>query len=557
LSTLFLAGLSNPLLSSAIAKEAPAVTAFTNVTILTMRPEGVLPDQVVLVRNGLIAKLGSKASVTIPPGATVIDGQGGYLLPGLTDMHVHPATPEELLSFLAFGVTTVANLDGSPSVLRWRQLLADGKLVGPNLYTAGPIIDGRPIIGMFAAARTVDQAKALVADQKRAGYDWIKVYNTLQPEVYHAILDAAKAHKMAAIGHIPWFVKDAAELKRGQAMVAHAEEFIGGLFGGMNAEKIPELTRAVKEAGITVTPNLIAYTFMLAAVRDLNRLLDDPECAYLPPAAWSLWLPSNNRYSNRDAKTFGPRVEAGHAFMARFVKSFHDAGVPLLIGTDTPIIGFPGRSALEEIQELVHAGIAPQEALLAATKNAGDFVSKTVPGAVPFGTVAMGQRADLILVAGNPLENLENLRKLQGVMVRGRWWSSKQIAEMRQALLPRYRQIKREVLRLNTLMDEKKLGEAVGLFREIRAAHPEEDFFYFHVLYTKMEQALAARRFQDALELARMNAELHPDQFAVHAQLGRVYRLVGDFANAKKCLKQSLQLCPANGVALDELEKLK
>jgi imidazolonepropionase-like amidohydrolase len=555
-SALLLLGQADPRPSSAAANEPGAVTAFTNVTVLTMRPEGVLPDHVVLVRDGLIAEVGPKASVTVPPGATVIDGQGAYLMPGLVDMHVHPVTPDELLSFLAYGVTTVANLDGSPSALRWRRILAEGKLVGPNLYTAGPITDGRPIIGMFAAARTVDQARALVADQKRAGYDWVKVYNTLKPEVYHAILDAAKAHRMAVIGHIPWYIRDPAELKRGQAMVAHAEEFVGGLFGGMNAEKIPGLTRAVKEAGTTVTPNLVAYTFMLASVRDLNRVLDDPECDYLSPAAWSLWLPSNNRYSNRDARTFGPRVEAGHAFMGRFVKAFHDAGVPLLVGTDTAVTGFPGRSAQEEIRELAGAGIAPRDALAAATRNAGEFVGKTVPGAVPFGTVAVGQRADLILLAANPLDDLGNLRKLRGVMVRGRWWPSERVAEMRRALLPRYRRVKKEVVRLTALVDAQKLREAAEVFRAARAAYPEEDFLHPHVLYTQMERALAARRFRDALELARMNAELHPDHFAVLAQLGRVYRLVGDAAKAEKCLKQSLQLCPANGVALDELEQL-
>jgi hypothetical protein len=555
LFTLLLPVLADPLLSVAPATAPGVVTAITNVTVLTMRPEGVLPDHVVVVRDGLIAELGPKASTTIPPGATVIDGKGSYLMPGLVDMHVHPATPDELLSFLAFGVTTVANLDGSPSALRWRRMLADGKMVGPNLYTAGSIIDGRPIIGMFAAARTVEQARALVADQKRAGYDWVKVYNTLTPEAYHAILDAAKAHKIAVIGHLPWFIRDAAELKRGQAMVAHAEEFMQGLFGGMNADRIPSLTRAVKDAGTTVTPNLVAYTFILTSVRDLNRLLDDPECAYLSPAAWSLWLPSNNRYSNRDP-SFGPRVEAGHAFMGRFVKVFHDAGVPLLIGTDTIVTGFPGRSALEEIQELVNAGIKPRDALMAATRNAGDFVTKTVPGAVPFGTVAVGQRADLILLAANPLENLDNLKKLTGVMVRGRWWPSTRIAQMRQALLPRYRRIKKEVARFNTLIDEKKVHEAVNVFRDIRAAYPEEGFLHPHVVYTQMERALAQRRFRDALELARINAELHPDQFAVHAQLGRAYRLAGDSARARACLKQSLQLCPANGVALDELGRL-
>jgi tetratricopeptide (TPR) repeat protein len=227
-----------------------------------------------------------------------------------------------------------------------------------------------------------------------------------------------------------------------------------------------------------------------------------------------------------------------------------------LIGTDTNVTGFPGRSAQEEIQELVSAGISRYDALLAATKNAGDFVKKTVPGSEPFGTVAVGQRADLILVAANPLENLDNLKQLRGVMVRGRWWSSERIAEMRRALLPRLMAIKKEVARLNTLIDQKKLGEAVDVFRALRTTHPQEVFFHFHALDMKITIATLTKRYPDALELAKMNAELRPDHFAVHVRLGQAYRQVGDKENAEKCFKKSLELCPSNGVALEELEKM-
>jgi hypothetical protein len=536
------------------AGEGGQATAFTHVHVLTMRQRETQHDQTVIVRDGLIAAVGPATEVKVPDDARVIDGKGAYLMPGLTDMHVHVTTPEGFLSFLAYGVTTVANLHGSPEYLRWRQQLLDGQLVGPNLYTTGPIIDGRPLTRVFVAARTAEQARGLVAEQKRAGYDWIKVYSSLKPEAYRAILDAAREHQIAALGHVPFFVREVAELA-GQHMVAHAEEFNGGIFGGIHPEKIPAVTRAVKEAGITVTPNLIAYTVMLTSVRNLNRLLDDPECVYLSPCAWSLWLPANNRYSNRDA-TFGPRVEVQHAFMARFIKAFHEAGVPLLVGTDTEVIGFPGRSALEEIQELVDAGLTRQEALTAATKNAGDFVAKTIPGQVPFGTVAMGQRADLILVPGNPLENLEHLKRLQGVMVRGRWWTSARIAEMRDALVPRYRAIKKEVARLDTLIHQKNVPEAIKVFRSLRSAYPDEVFINQFVIQEAIDRAVRDKRLLDALEFAKMNVELHPDHYAVHAQLGRVYRLQGDRAAARKSLAHSLELCAWNGIALDEMAQV-
>jgi predicted Zn-dependent protease len=112
------------------------------------------------------------------------------------------------------------------------------------------------------------------------------------------------------------------------------------------------------------------------------------------------------------------------------------------------------------------------------------------------------------------------------------------------------------VARFNTLIHESKVDEAADVFRALRATYPEEDFVYFHVFQDLMEKAVATRRFNDALKLATMNAELHPDHFAVQAQLGRAYRLAGDQVNAEKCLKRSLQLCPGNAVALEELEQV-
>jgi hypothetical protein len=545
---------------SAPANRPSGVTIFANVNVLTMRTKELLRKHAVVVRNGLIAEVKPMTSVQIATDATVIDGQGGFLMPGLADMHVHVMAPDAFLSFLAYGVTTVANLNGSPTFLRWRQLLADGELTGPNLYTTGPSVDGRALNPTFVTARTPEQARAIVADQKRRGYDWIKVYSTLKPEVYYAILAAAKDQEIAVVGHLPLFMRDPADLKRGLGMVAHGEEFVGGLFRGLNPERIPRITRSVKEAGITVTPNLVAYTIMLTSVRELNRVLDDPECAYLSPAAWSEWLPRNNRYSNRDARTFGPGVEAGHAFMARFIKAFNDAGVPLLIGTDTEVLGFPGRSTHEEIHELAGAGLSPYDALSAATRNAGDFVVKTVPGAQAFGTVAVGQRADLILLSANPLENLANLKQLTGVMVRGRWWPSTRIAEMREEVARRYQPIKRDVARLDTLIGQKNVDEAAKVFRALRTAYPRESFFSQAVLHRAADQALTTGRTRDALTLAEMNAELHADQFAIQVQLGRIYRTFGDqaaVAKAAASFETALKLDPTNTEAKEELTKLK
>ena len=153
------------------------------VSVVPMDRERILKRQTVILRDGRIAAMGAAGSVEVPKEALRVDGDGRYLMPGLVDMHAHLYTPEEFPLYLAHGVTTVYNLWGRPAHLLWRERIARGEMLGPTIYTCGPII---------FRADTADEARRIVEEQSKAGYDSIKIYNDVSKEAYPVLVETAR-----------------------------------------------------------------------------------------------------------------------------------------------------------------------------------------------------------------------------------------------------------------------------------------------------------------------------------------------------------------------------
>lgn len=437
------------------------VFAFSGVNVIPMDTERILEEYTVIVQGGVITEMGPSASVEIPQGARVLDGRGAYLLPGLTDFHIHLRSTDELLSYLAYGVTTVVHLSGAqrsaPNLLLYRDQLASGEMVGPTLYTSGPMLDGDPPIwpGVSIVVTTPEGARDVVVEQKRAGYDFIKVYNNLPPEVLEAATAMAHEQGMAVVGHIPRGAGRDQALQRAlaasQDMFAHGEEYFFTYFYSdvdslldrgevpfVEEQRIPDAVRMTRAAGTAVTPNLSFVTMTRRQLDDMEAVLDDPEVRYLHPNVLAMWERLNPT-RRADLDRFDRREQAKYAFLRRLTKELNDAGVLLLLGTDASVSGlFPGKSAHVELSELVGAGLTSYEALTIGTRNAGEFISRHVSSSEPFGTVAPGQRADLILARGNPLINIDNISNITGVMRRGKWLSSKELERMREEVAVSY-----------------------------------------------------------------------------------------------------------------------
>jgi hypothetical protein len=438
--------------------EHTSTIAFVNVNVVPMTRDIVLADQTVVITDGRIAAIGPFESTIVPDDAVKIDGRGYYLLPGLTDFHVHIRAETELLSYLAFGVTTVVNLRGGSNHLAMRDRVRRGELLGPTIYTSGPRVDGDPPIWRDSNNRILTdpkEADEVVEAHLASGYNFIKVYNNLPPDAFAALVSAAKSRGIAVVGHVPRAGgRDTAldrVLRAGQAMIAHGEEYFFTHFrGASNADmkegpppepdvsQIPEVAAATKMAGTAVTPNLVFPMMVLKQVEDLDGVLSDPETRHLDPAVRRLWETANPTRRN-DLERFVARERVKYGFLKKLTRGLRDAGVRLLLGTDASGPGmFPGKSAHQELRELVDAGLTPYEALVTATCNAGEFIAVHVAGAEPFGTVTPGSRADLLLVDANPLTGVEAVARLAGVMVRGRWLSKTKLQAMRDSVAASY-----------------------------------------------------------------------------------------------------------------------
>ncbi|MCI0489236.1 MAG: amidohydrolase family protein [Blastocatellia bacterium] len=433
--------------------------AFINVNVVPMDREHVLVARTVIVRDGIISEIGPAGTTNVPDDALRIDGRGRYLMPGLADLHIHLRSTDEFLSYLAYGVTTVLHLSGAqsgaPDLLEYRERLARNEMLGPTLYTSGPVVDGDPPIfrSVSVAVTTAEGARRVVAEQKRAGYDLIKVYNRLPPEAYTALIAAAKKEGLAVVGHIPRQVGVERALDAGQAMIAHGEEYFFAYFGGASdarlqggkltppdETKIPGIAKATRDAGTAVTPNLSFIAATERQLEDINAVLTDSETRYLHPNVLRMWK-SNNFTNRRDIEMFAERERIKYPFVKKLTRGLSDAGVLLLLGTDSSAPGlFPGQSAHLELRELVSAGLTPYQALATGTRNAGEFITKHVRRARAFGTVSVGARADLLLLAKNPLEDISNVSALDGVMVRGQWLSAERLKQLREEMASSYEQ---------------------------------------------------------------------------------------------------------------------
>ncbi len=422
-------------LPAAAQPKLVTTTAFVNVDIVPMDRHRVLRDQTVIVADGRIAAIGRRLKP--PAGARIVDGRGAYLMPGLADMHSHSRTRADMAVYLANGVTTLLNMGEADNGFAGRTRIAvnRGDVPGPQIFTS-LVVDGSPQYGHLVTTNA-DEARAAVQVAKANGYSFIKVYANLSAESFAAVAAAARDRGLGVVGHNVTALGLARQLAGGQSLVAHLEEFLYGFFpdppaGDPNAppddERIADAIAVLKRHGAFVTADLANYARIAEQFGRPDRVrayLTAAEARYVTPDDRVAWLGSGYQKKSVDLSR---RV----AFLGRFVKALADAGVPIVTGTDAPSIpgAVPGYSLHHEFELLKSSGLTRFQILSAATRTPGVFIATTLPGSEAFGTVAIGHRADLLLLRANPLDDLATLRNPLGVMVGGRWHSRAELAAM-------------------------------------------------------------------------------------------------------------------------------
>jgi imidazolonepropionase-like amidohydrolase len=434
----------------------PGAFAIRGVSVVPMSSEIILKDSTVLVRDGRIVAVGADGSVSVPPDAKVIDGAGKFLIPGLADMHTHLFSDEEVPDsmagdefgvMLANGVTTIRLMIGRPGHLTMRRDILAGRLLGPQLWVASPQFTGKKDINCRVVT-TPDDARTAVKEAADLGYDFIKLTLFITPEVFDAIASEAARNGIRIVGHVDPRVGVARALAAGQH-IEHLDNYMEsvladrapsrnsvsdrGVFRPKNWEsldfvddaKVVNIAKATADARVFTTPTLTMFKFAFAQGQSDDEIRARPEWGLMPPKHRELYLGANKRYwANPPSEGRRKRyIEVRN----RLVKEIAAAGGKIMAGSDTPewFLGY-GFSLHREMESLVAAGLKPYKALAAATRNPAEFLHALSE----WGTIEVGKRADLVLLSANPLEDIRNTTKIEGVSIGGRWLSSAECRKM-------------------------------------------------------------------------------------------------------------------------------
>ena len=376
--------------------------AMVGATIVDGTGRPPIADGVIVVRDGRIAEVGARGSVTIPADAPTVAVAGKTIVPGLWDMHTHVTQIEWAPVYLGAGVTTVRDMGNEfDFIVPLRDAIASGRALGPRIVAAGLIDGGGPnAFGVYDAA-TPEEAKAAVNKYHDAGFQQIKIYSLVTPPIVELI--CAEAHRlgMTVTGHIPNGMTIEQAAAAGMDHIAHL-----GIRGEAGSDEVTKTIAFLKDHHTVIDPTQSWNEL-------LGHAVGTPIAAF-QPGVLKIPAPLNRVFSNAgaagiDAATARTRLERG----LRIVKALYDAGVPIVAGTDE---GIPGHSVHREIELYVEAGLTPMAALQAATI----VPARAMKMDAELGTIERGKRADLVVLNANPLESIRNIRSVRWTISGGR-----------------------------------------------------------------------------------------------------------------------------------------
>ena len=448
------------LLDGCFRRHNPAL-AITHVTIIDATGAPAQLDMTVLIANQRITAIGQSSELEIPRDAEVLNATGEFLIPGLVDMHVHltgagePGGSREffLPLLIANGITTVRDMGGYlESLIPLRKEINQGKRLGPQIFFAGPYLDGSPpsFQPSFVVTNGVEASEEVHSLIQR-GVDFIKVQSILSRKAYFAIAEASKRAHISFVGHVPDRVTAAEASDAGQMSIEHLTgvlracskdeqrliqlQFLPAakkvtsaqslsrelawqreLLSSYTEEKARALYGKFARNQTWQVPTLILLKKDAFPTPESDPS-KDPRRKFVPRHFLESWEKGTaSRDKGTTPKEFALRTQL-LAKSIQIVGSMNSAGVHIMAGTDSaaPYV-FPGSALHEELALLVQAGLTPMQALQAATKNSAEFLGKLDSR----GTVEQGKFADLLLLDADPLSDIQNTQKIRSVILRGR-----------------------------------------------------------------------------------------------------------------------------------------
>jgi imidazolonepropionase-like amidohydrolase len=430
-ATLFLAFCISAVVPAARAQQATIV--FTGVSVLPMDREEVLENQTVIIEGGRISYVGSPRAT--PAGATTIDGRGKYLMPGIAEFHAHVPSGagavhahRTLTLYALAGVTTARGMLGAPMHLALRDSIRAGQLLGPRLLTSGPSFNNN-------TASSPAGVVAMVTAQKDAGYDLLKIHPGVPRIAFDSLAATANRLRIPFAGHVPLEIGLEVALTSKYSTIDHLDGIVEAMYSGpqpltsqvngffglgivrqLDQSRLQSIVDRVQASGVAMVPTEI---LMDNYANDLtgDQLTAHEEFRYWVPQQVAGWRAQKDNLLGQAQASREQRQEF-IALRRRIIRALHEAGVLFLLGSDAPQLwNVPGFSAHRELGALVAAGLTPWQALRTGTVNVAKFLGEEGRS----GVVRVGARADLLLLDANPLQDIANSLRINGVMLNGRW----------------------------------------------------------------------------------------------------------------------------------------
>src|SRR5688500_1112211 len=429
--------------------------AFVGVNVIPMDRERVLTNQTVVVRNGLIADIGSAGKVKVPKDAVRVDGRGKYLIPGLVDMHTHllsdgefpdSIAEDELRVMVAHGVTTARFMIGTPELLELRARSAKGEINAPTIYVASPHLTGREQGNNFVV-NTPDEAREAVRKSKAAGYDFIKITTFIKADVYEAAVDEAAKQNIRVVGHADSRFVGVERAWKAKQQIEHLDGYMELLLRDdapmkgsvsdlyiynpenwnsldyIDESKILEVARKTVAANPYVNPTHHFMKNSFGRLRTEDEIRKQPDFRFYPAKVQQQWLDfyKKNRFINTV-----PLEKRARWIKLReqLIKAIYDAGGRIMTGSDTPeFLWLYGFGMHHELKALKDAGLSNYAVLEAATKNPSMYLGTFARA----GTIEKGKQADLMLLNANPLDDISATENRAGVMLKGKWHAQQEL----------------------------------------------------------------------------------------------------------------------------------
>lgn len=447
---------------AACSKPHSATFAITHVTLIDATGAPPQTNSTVLIDGTKISAVGPDSSIEIPSTARVVDATGKYLIPGLADMHLHlmgagePAGSREFILplLIANGITTVRDMGGDVAQLKkLKKEIDSGDQPGPQIFFTGPYLDGNPpSFQPSIVVVTTVEADAAVRKLKSEGVDFIKVQSRLKPDAYFAIAEAAHKENIRFVGHVPDSISPAQASDAGQASIEHLtgillacslrevelrqqqlnpppsketprqtslrqrawQQAVLDTYSHEKAQQLYAKLLANHTWQVPTLPLLIELAYLTPATDRAN----DPNLKYIPQNLQKVWKQGRaESLANKTSGDFLLRAKLVEASL-KAVGDMHAAGIPMMAGTDSTAPNLvPGFALHDSIADFVQAGLTPMQALQAATSKPAEFLGRTNQQ----GTIAPGQRADLVLLDANPLTDIHNTQKIRAVFLKGKF----------------------------------------------------------------------------------------------------------------------------------------